>query len=155
MTTETKLDELTTQCWIYLGRRRNGTEVVDAYVRTRSADAVIGDPPADMVLFDADRSLRVVGGIYEVLARPDGSRARLAGATYKGRHNDAEQVLAWKAESDAVDVAVRAAAAEKRAKVESLEGLEPLRKAYQRLIGRDRIALELVVLSYLRTGRKS
>lgn len=151
MTTETKTAELTLQRWVYLGRRRNGAEIVDAYVR--STDGA-GGAPGDTVIFAADRSLRVVGGIYEVLARPDGSTARLAGATYKGHHDDAAQAAAWKAESDAIDVAVRAAAAEKRAKAESLAALEPLRKTWLKLIGRDRIAFELVVLSYLRTGKK-
>lgn len=159
MKTEAKKPEAnfatTTHTWVYVGVRRGVKKpLVDVYA---PADAIAPDGSLDsekLRVFAADRARRIVGGRYEVEVDTAGG-VFLQRARFEGSHPDASAVVTWKAESDAILAAERAAAAERRAKADgdALVALKPLRKLWARSVGYDRLALEAVVLSYLRTGR--
>jgi hypothetical protein len=150
---------VTKQTFIYVGVRRGTKSLLDCYapVDVRPGGGAIAvDDAAKWSTFRADRARRVVGGMYSIsVEEKDGAKLfGLKSAEFVGPYSDGAAAAAWKAESDAILAADRAGAAERRAKSagDALEALKPLRALWRRSIGHDRLALEVVVLSYLRTG---
>lgn len=91
---------------------------------------------------------------FVVLARHnDGLPSRIeAPGEFLGMYEDAEQVAAWQAASRATERAYSSRAEEKKAATRNVlaETLEPLRRHYWKLAPRQRIAVELLVIEYLR-----
>lgn len=139
--------KLTPQRWVYAGQR--------AGVKSKLVDVFLPESDTNVTrCYKADRFARTVGGVYLVEAADDGSKAVIGTARYVGMHADKKQVLQWKAEHDVTLVAATAESAEKRAKTnqDALVALEPLRALWLKSVGRNRLALEVVVLKYLRSG---
>lgn len=94
------------------------------------------------------------GGIYDLEAAPDFSSAILSSAKYKGLWpNEADRVR-WRADED---ILRGKRAAKKRQKLDLSSSaiktaLQPLREAWHDTNSLGRLALEVQVLAYLRSG---
>lgn len=138
---------MTPQRWIYAGQRAGEqSKLVDVFVPESDTNVTRS--------YKADRFARTVGGVYMVEAAEDGSKARIGSAQFVEMHDDKSEVLRWKTEHDLALVGAMAESAEKRAKTnqEALAALAPLRALWLKSVGRNRLALEIIVLNYLRSG---
>lgn len=114
--------------------------------------AVLDDEgrPGETAIFGG-RQVRhcVAGGVYGVLLGAKGARGEF---TWLRTYPDEAAVARWQAESDAAEVAHRARKLEKNAdrRNEMVEALAPVREAYGRADRIGRLALEVVLLEYLR-----
>lgn len=95
------------------------------------------------------------GGTYTLPATADFSRARIKDAKYEGLWGDEADRIRWKADEDALRGARNAL---KRQKLDLSsnpirEALEPLRIAWIETNYTGRLALEVQLLAYLRTGK--
>lgn len=105
----------------------------------------------DEVYLSKNLQRAVVGGVYEMEASED--TIHPSTFTYKERWHDEAAVAEWQATSRAAEIVE---AAERRERNDSepiaLELLRPLRRAYSRTNWNGKMALEVLVLNYLRMG---
>jgi hypothetical protein len=143
-------DDYVKQLWVYAGHRPGAdVHTVDTYHILNDEQLDSGNTFA----CKAKRSTRTIGGIYEVWVSPDGTKARVEGATYKAMFADKERVIRWKFAHDEHEASREVAALEKSGKQLHLEVLKPLLDVYAKASFRQRVALEVLVLRYLRSGR--
>lgn len=142
-----------TQRWVFIGHRESTEgKALDMYIPLSAND---GFPTSTTKCYDARKPMRPIGAVYEVEATVDGKQAYLSSAKLIGQLEvrGADRLIAqWKLESGAVDTKLASRRLEKRMKREDLKLLEPLRQTYQSAIGRDRLAMELLILNYIRGG---
>jgi hypothetical protein len=111
-----------------------------------------GGHPGETTIFAGKAVARCVpGGVYEVQLAAEGARGAF---TWLRTYQDAEAVARWQTESESAEVAHRARKLERNAgrRNEMVNALAPLREAYGRADRIGRLALEVVLLSYLRRG---
>lgn len=147
-------DAYVKQRWVFCGRRTGTTGKMHDEFRP-----IIPDGYGQALWFEAKQTeaLRVVGGIYELLATEDYKSARLKGGAgqFVGKVTDGGKILEWQAAHDRAMLERTSIKMEKQAKNAHLDALADLRALYRKSSPQERLQLEVVVLSYLRRGEWS
>lgn len=146
-------DGLQEMLLVYAGQRfKQGGGLLDLFYVLRSNASI--DKEAK-IPFVAKKFGRVVGGIYKL--RVSTTLKEFIPASLRptpDSYHDKAQVSEWEIEHRMVKAQYDSERLEKSAKTKELACLDPLRSMYQRMFPADRVAMELVILNYLRTGHK-
>lgn len=146
--------KFTPQEWASAGRLINGKDKYDLFYPL-DADGT-ADTSKRLAFISSGKGALTVGGVYLIEATAERDTARISGAKFVRMYEDKALIIEWRAAHDADRLAIAAAAAERRAKAnnDALAALDPLRRLWRSSVGDQRLALEIVVLNYLRTGNR-
>lgn len=150
-TMKTKRETIRVVC---LGNRVHDKDRKSIVVQRLAAqDELMGRPWH----FTTKKSHGIAGCVYEIDAEIDGDDVSIIFSTmrFQGTYHDTDLVAQWKLESQAADTELAAVAQARKAKRDNsavLECLEPLMNAYMATNPVGRLALEVRVLHYMRSG---
>lgn len=165
-TTETEtVDPFHTAEVVYLGRRKNGKRVCEAFVTLAFYNAMeenLQALHAGQSLFDPPkrnsyRQPAIVGGVYDmecVVENFELKRARTGGWKFKYRVFDNSLVAAWQQEDRTATLLVEEQKHLQKLKEDDLleQNMQFLKDVYRKLPVTQRIAFEFAVLRRLRMG---
>lgn len=139
-------EEFTAQEWVYAGKRESTEgKPLDVYY------VLIDGETGEKNLFSASKSSATIGGVYSVETNAKGS-ARLSKARYLRTHDKRAVILEWRALHEAFMGQRATANAERKAKDMGLSALDPIKRAYMSTNIEGRVAIEIMIMRYLRKG---
>lgn len=116
-----------------------------------------GDKVGETFAMDRRKMKGTIGSVYTVPVSADGTSFKSGELKWARNWPNADDLIFWRAKSDALEVKERVAATkakgEKMGLAKAMSGLEPLKIAYWSTDKTGRLALEVLVLQYLRDGR--
>lgn len=139
--------------WLYL-RTARSTDGKAVNVFSPIVNGKVREEGEGLLAYEVGRRKKFIpGGVYEVETTPDHVTARTSTAAFIERWHDEAYVAQLQMAEKAQELTRDAAKRERIAADTIREALKPLRKAYARSAYRDRLAIEIQVLAYLRSDR--